>query len=70
MLASMTPETRPTIWIGVVGPMVTAASGQLADYVKRFPGEEDAALEIRNRARASNQAAGLLGGTETLTAGR
>jgi tetratricopeptide (TPR) repeat protein len=44
----------------------TAASGQLADYVKRFPGEEEAANAIRARVRASRQS---LGENKTLIAG-
>jgi Tfp pilus assembly protein PilF len=44
-----------------------AASGQLADYVKRFPGEEETANAIRDRARASRQ---LLRESKTLIAGK
>ncbi|MGC2656947.1 MAG: tetratricopeptide repeat protein [Bryobacteraceae bacterium] len=32
-----------------------AASGQLSDYIKRFPGEEDAATAVRARAKSSGQ---------------
>lgn len=48
-----------------------AAAGQLADYVKRFPGEEDAAIAVRARAKASRQAGPTQArSTETLSAGR
>jgi tetratricopeptide (TPR) repeat protein len=45
----------------------TAASVQLADYVKRFPGEEETANALRGRARASRQ---LLPENKTLMAGK
>ena len=44
-----------------------AALGQLADYVKRFPGEEESANAIRSRARASRQ---LPQESKTLIAGK
>jgi tetratricopeptide (TPR) repeat protein len=44
-----------------------AALGQLADYVKRFPGEEETANAIRSRAKASRQ---LLPESKTLMAGK
>ncbi|HEX4809197.1 MAG TPA: tetratricopeptide repeat protein [Bryobacteraceae bacterium] len=48
-----------------------AAAGQLADYVKRFPGEEDAAIAVRTRVKASPQAGpAQVHNAETLSAGR
>ena len=44
-----------------------AASGQLTDYTKRFPGEEDAATAVRTRAKGNEQAEPV---RPTLTAGR
>jgi Tfp pilus assembly protein PilF len=44
-----------------------AASRQLADYLKHFPGEDETADAIRTRARASRQ---LAGESKTLMAGK
>jgi tetratricopeptide (TPR) repeat protein len=44
-----------------------AAAGQLTDYAKRFPGEEEAAFAVRTRAKASRQ---LAPQSKTLSAGR
>lgn len=62
--------TRPQLLLAEIyfrQGQVQAASGQLADYVKRFPGEEDAAAAVRTRSKSAELPMPV---GATLTAGR